>query len=79
MIATFISMNFPKHIVGKIYGISFGISIFGRYNRCIYRINLFCYYSGHYDLSIITVSVVAFIGFIIAIGLNRPKVFRETK
>jgi len=37
------------------------------------------HFSGHYDLSIITVSGVAFLGFIISLGLNPPKVFSENR
>jgi MFS family permease len=74
MIATFIAMYYPKHIVGKVYGISFGISIFGGTVGVLVG-STFLHYSGHYVYSIITVSVVAFIGFLIAIGLNRPKAF----
>jgi MFS family permease len=78
MIAAFISMYYPKDIVGKIYGISFGISIFGG-TAGVFLGSTFLHYSGHYELSIITVSIVALIGFIVTMGLNRPKAFSENK
>jgi MFS family permease len=78
MVTAFISMYYPKNIVGKVYGISFGISLFGG-TIGVFVGSIFLHFTGNYNLSIITVSVVAFIGFIIANGLNRPKVFSVNK
>ncbi len=78
MIAAFISMYYPKNIVGKVYGLSFGISIFGGTIGVLVG-SVFLHFSGHYDLSIIAVSVVAFIGFMVSMGLNPPKVFRGNR
>jgi MFS family permease len=78
MIAAFISMYYPKNIAGKVFGISFGISIFGGTAGVLVG-STFLHFSGHYNCSIITVSIVAIIGFLIAMGLNRPKAFCKIK
>jgi MFS family permease len=78
MIVTFISMYYPKNIAGKVYGMSFGIGVFGGTIGVLLG-STFLHFSGHYNLSIIAVSIVGFIGFLVAMGLNRPKAFIGVK
>ncbi|MFA5903063.1 MAG: MFS transporter [Desulfobacula sp.] len=75
-IMAFISKNYPEHITGKVGGMAMGLGLIGGTvgvgigSRAITQ-------TGNYQASILIVSIVGLIGFIIAIGLKRPKAFEH--
>ena len=73
----FIAMNFPSHIVGKMTGIWMGVGIFGGTAGVIVGATLL-HNTGLYQASIVTVSIVAIVGFLSSLFLNPPEAFRNS-
>lgn len=75
-IMAFISKNYPEHITGKVGGMAMGPGLIGGTvgvgvgSRAITQ-------TGNYQASILIVSIVGLIGFIIAIGLKKPRAFEH--
>ena len=74
---SFISMNFPGHIVGKMTGIWMGLGIFGGTAGVIVGATLL-HKTGLYQASIIAVSIVALCGFFFSLFLNPPEIFKSS-
>ncbi|MBU1171988.1 MAG: MFS transporter [Proteobacteria bacterium] len=74
MVATFIATNYPSTIMGRIYGTTFGISIFGGAIG-VFVGSTFLHMTGTYMISITMVGVVALLGMVASFGINPPKVF----
>jgi len=73
-VMAFISKNYPAHITGKVGGMTLGIGIFGGTAGVIAG-STALHITGLYQMSISIVSVVAILGFIVALNLNPPKAF----
>lgn len=78
MVTTFIAINYPSEIMGRVFGTTFGVSIFGG-ALGVFVGATFLHTSGNYMLSITIVSVVAILGAAISFLLNPPKVFQHIK
>ncbi|MBP1626214.1 MAG: rane protein, major facilitator superfamily [Holophagaceae bacterium] len=72
----FIAMNFPSHIVGKLTGIWMGVGIFGGTAGVVVGAGLL-HKTGLYHASIVVVGIVAAVGFLCALFLNPPTVFKN--
>jgi MFS family permease len=75
-IFAFISKHYPAHIAGKLQGSWFGIGQFGGAVGVAAGATAL-HNTGNYRMSIVIVSVVSVIGFIIAQFLKPPKVFSQ--
>jgi MFS family permease len=74
MVATFIATNYPSAIMGRIYGTTFGLSIFGGAIG-VFVGATFLHITGTYAASIAIVSTVAVLGMFASWFLNSPKAF----
>lgn len=77
MVATFIATHYPSTIMGRIYGTTFGISIFGGAIG-VFAGSTFLHVTGTYLASITMVGGVALLGMVVAFAMNPPKVFVHT-
>lgn len=76
MVATFIATNYPAQIMGRVFGTTFGVSIFGGAIG-VFVGATFLHTTGNYLMSITIVSLMALIGIGFSFLLNSPKVFRH--
>lgn len=73
-IMAFIANNYPEHITGKVGGIALGLGLIGGVigvgagSSALTK-------TGTYQVSIIIVTIVAIIGFFVAMALRKPKAF----
>jgi len=74
MVATFIATNYPSTIMGRIYGTTFGLSIFGGAIG-VFVGSTFLHITGRYMVSIAVVGAVALLGMIASYFMNSPKAF----
>lgn len=74
VMTTFIAANYPKSIMGKVYGTSFGLCLFGG-TIGISAGAAALHITGNYHVSIAIVSVVAIIGIVISALLRPTKGF----
>jgi MFS family permease len=70
----FISKHYPTNIVGKVGGASLGIGIFGG-TAGVAVGSYFLHTTNSYMMSISVIFVVAIIGAVVALFMNKPKVF----
>ncbi|MBI5584810.1 MAG: MFS transporter [Deltaproteobacteria bacterium] len=73
-IMAFIARNYPEHITGKVGGMSMGLGLIGGVIG-IGCGSLALTRTQTYEVSILIVTVVAIIGFFVAMALKRPKAF----
>jgi MFS family permease len=78
MVATFIATNYPSTIMGRIYGTTFGISIFGGAIG-VFVGSTFLHITGTYMASITIVSIVGLLGMCVSFLMNPPKAFTHIK
>lgn len=76
MVATFIAINYPSTVTGRVFGTTFGVSIFGGAIG-VFVGATFLHTTGNYMTSITIVSAVAVIGALVSFLLNKPKVFKH--
>ena len=75
-IMAFIAKNYPEHITGKVGGIAMGLGLMGGVigvgfgSRAITT-------TGTYEVSIIIVTIVAVVGFFVAMAIRKPKAFEH--
>lgn len=74
MVTTFISIHYPSNIMGRIYGTTFGISIFGG-GIGVFVGSAFLHITGTYLVSIAVVGTVALLGMLASFLMNPPKAF----
>ncbi|MCL2492597.1 MAG: MFS transporter [Clostridiales bacterium] len=76
IVQAFVANNYPKQLTGRIGGMSMGIGFLGgTVGVAVSSMTLVA--TGHYDLSIIIVSIASVIGAILGIWLKRPRAFAE--
>ena len=73
-IQAFISMHYPKSIIGKIGGMAMGIGIFGG-TAGVAAGSVALHTTGTYQLSILIVAAILLVGFVFALGMKPPKGF----
>jgi MFS family permease len=78
MVATFIATNYPSTVMGRIYGTTFGLSIFGGAIG-VFVGSTFLHITGTYMTSITIVSIVALLGFFVSMALSPPKAFMRVE
>lgn len=76
MVATFIAINYPAEIMGRVFGTTFGVSIFGGAIG-VFVGSTFLHTTGNYMTSITIVSAIALLGVVVSFLLNSPKVFQH--
>jgi len=74
----FIAMNFPSKIVGKMTGIWMGVGIFGGSAGVVVGATLL-HKTGLYHASLLAVGIVALAGFLCALFLNPPAIFKNAE
>lgn len=75
-ITTFISLHYPPTITGRLFGTTFGISLFGG-SLGVFVGATALHITNSYQLPIIIVSVIALVGFLVSNFLVPPTVFLE--
>jgi MFS family permease len=72
----FIAKNYPEHITGRVGGMSMGLGLIGGVIGIGFGSTALTK-TGTYQVSILIVTVVAIVGFIVAMWLRKPLVFES--
>jgi MFS family permease len=78
MVTTFIATNYPSAITGRIFGITFGISLFGG-SIGVFVGSTFLHITGTYLASIAIVTVVGLLGMLTSFLMNPLKAFSHIR
>jgi MFS family permease len=73
-VMAFIYKSYPEHITGKVGGMSMGLGLIGG-TVGVSAGSIALTKTHNYQASIIIVTVIAIIGFFLAIALRKPKAF----
>ena len=74
IVQAFIATNYPRELTGRIGGMSMGLGFLGgTVGVAVSSMTLMT--TGHYNLSIVLVSVASVVGALLGIALKRPKAF----
>ena len=76
-IPLFVGLNYPVHILGKVYGIIAGLGNFGG-AAGLYVTALVVETKGNYHFAVTLISLMALIGFLLVFLLKRWKIAPET-